>query len=265
MGVQLSWLVILLVFGGVVLGSYAWQTRIDLWPRQAQYRFPAVAIIAAAVGLVVAIVPIARRTWVLSALGLVGGGFVSWMFLSLLHESVLGASLRWLWIVVSAVVAGLSVATLERVVERVDGWRGGVVVSVLAGLLALGATMSFANAPLILGPVAMVSLATVPAAVIFPGHVYMRGVGATAAIVIVGVVVFANWFGDRERWVMYALLVAAPLSTGLCLLPRISRRGATLRLVAAALPAVVIAGIQAARAIPPLIESMSQSDGGYDY
>lgn len=262
---SLSWLVVLLIAAGVSLGSYGWQTRLDLWPRQAPFRFPHAAAIGCLAGLVVAMLPAVRRAWALAALAAVGGASAAWLFLSLLHESLISEPARWTWIVLSGAGAAAQAMVLERVADRLPGWRAPMLSAVLAALIALGATMSFANAPLVLGPVGAVLGGAMLAAIIAPRLVLMPGVGVTSAIMFVATITFANWFGDRERWMMYALLMAAPVATGLCLCPPFSRRGATVRLLAAAVPALALAGAQAARAIPPLVRSMSQPSDAYDY
>lgn len=256
---------ILLLVGGTLLGSYAWQTRLDLWPRQAQYRFPLVSIAAGLLGLATALLPIFRRPALLAPLSALAGGFVAWIFLSLLHESLISETMRWVWISVSALFTVPHALTLDRVTSSLPGWRGPVLLSALAGTIALGATMNFANAPLVLGPAAAVTGGAVVAAVIHPRLAMAHGAGASTAVLIAGTVVFAQWFGDRERWLMYALLMAAPLTTGVSLLPLLAQRGPMVRFIAAAAPALALAGLQAARAIPPLIESMSAPADGYDY
>lgn len=258
-------LFIVLLVGGTLLGCYAWQTRLDLWPKQAQYRFPLVAIAAGLLGLAPALLPVFRRPALLAPLSALGGGFVAWIFVSLLHESLISEAMRWVWVAVSALFTALHALTLERVTPRLPGWRAPLLLSALAGTMALGATMNFASAPLVLGPAAAVAAGATVAALIHPRLFHAHGAGAATAVLIAGTVVFANWFGDRERWLMYALLMAAPLATGVALLPMIARRGPTVRLVAAALPALALAGAQAARAIPPLIESMTQPADSYDY
>ncbi|KAA0212881.1 MAG: hypothetical protein DYG94_13660 [Leptolyngbya sp. PLA3] len=258
-------LLVLLLVAGTLLGSYAWQTRLDLWPKQAQYRFPLVALAAGLLGLAPALLPNFRRLALLAPLAALAGGFVAWIFLSLLHESLISVPMRWTWIVVSALLTALHAVTLVRVADRLPGWRSPLLLSALAGTVALGATMSFANAPLVLGPAAAVAGGALLAAIIHPRAAFTCGAAASVALLIGGTLVFANWFGDRERWLMYALLAGTPLATALALLPPISRRGPTIRLLAAALPALALGGVQAARAIPPLIESMTQPAGTYDY
>lgn len=248
-----------------MLGSYAWQTRLDLWPRQAQYRFPLAAITACALGLATAMFPVARRAWLLALLTAATGGFVAWSFLSLLHESLISEPARWTWIALSGVVAAVQALVLERVAGKLPAWRAPLLLAALTGVIALGATMNFANAPLVLGPVSAVLGGALLAAVVSPRVVLMQGVGASASVLIVAALTFANWFGDHERWTMYALLMGAPVATGLCLCPPFSTRGATLRLIAAAAPSLLLAGVQAGIAVPPLVRSMSQPADSYDY
>lgn len=261
----LSALLILLFVGATLLGSWAWQSRLDLWPKQAPYRFPMVALVAGLLGLAPALLPIARKPAILAPLGALAGGFIAWMFLSLLHESIISESMRWTWIGLSALLTALHAITLERVTTRLPGWRAPLLLVALVGTIALGATMNFANAPLVLGPVAAVAGGAIFAAIVHPRLAFTYGAGAASAVFIAGTVIFANWLGDRERWLMYALLMAAPLATGLSLLPPIARRGPTFRFIAAALPALALAGTQAALALPPLIASMTQPADAYDY
>lgn len=261
----LSALLILLFVGATLLGSYAWQSRIDLWPKQAQYRFPLVATVAGLLGLFPAMLPMFRGPALLGPLSALAGGVVAWAFLSLLHESIISEPMRWTWIALSALLTATHALTLERVTTQLPGWRAPILLSGLVGLIALGATMNFANAPLVLGPVAAVAAGAMLASIVNPRLSFISGVGAATAVFITGTVVFANWFGDRERWAMYALLMAAPLATGLSLLSPFARRGPTIRFIAAAIPAVALAGIQSAQAIPPLIKSMSQPADTYEY
>lgn len=252
----LAALFVLILVAGTLLGFFAWQSRLDLWPKQAQYRFPLVALTAGLLGLAPALLPIFRKPALLAPLSAAAGGFVAWIFLSLLHDSLISEPMRWTWIGLTAVLTALHAVTIERVTTRLPGWRSPLLLAALVGTIALGATMSLANAPLVLGPAAAVAAGAIAAALVHPRLAFTHGVGAAAAVLIAGTIVFANWFGDRERWLMYALLVSAPLATALPLLPPIARRGPNVCFLAAVIPALALAGAQAARAIPPLIESM---------
>lgn len=252
----LSGVVVLLMAGGAVLGSYAWQTRVELWSGQATHRFPFVALVAGGVGLIVAFMG-RRWRWVGVAAPSVGGGVVAWVFLSLLHESLISEVARWGWVVGVALVVGMQALVLERVPARLAGWRGAAVLSVMAGLVAVGAMEAFVNGALVLGPVAAVLGALGVVGLIRPGMQMGGGVGAALAVLMAGVAVFANWFGDHERWVMLGFLTAVPMGAGLCLVPWVARRGVNVRFAAAVVGVVVLGGIQAGRAIGPLVESMS--------
>jgi hypothetical protein len=261
----LSVVVVLLMVGATVLGSYAWQTRVELWPGQATHRFPFVASVAGVVGLVVALAG-RRGRWVGVAVSGVGGGVAAWAFLSLLHESLISEFARWGWVVGVALVVGVQALVLERVSARLTGWRGAVVFSLMAGLVAVGATEAFINGPLVLGPVAAVFGALCVVGLIRPGVSAGAGVGAALAVLMGGVAVFANWFGDHERWVMLGLLMGVPLGVALCLLPTVASRGVNVRFGAAVVGVVVIGGVQFGRAIPPLLESMSPAgEDGYSF
>jgi hypothetical protein len=261
----LSGVVVLLMAGATVLGSYAWQTRVELWPGQATHRFPFVALVAGVVGLLVAFAG-RRWRWVGVVGSGVGGGVAAWAFLSLLHESLISEFTRWGWVVGVALLVGVQALVLERVSARLTGWRGAVVFSLMAGLVAVGATEAFINGPLVLGPVAAVFGALCVVGLIRPGVSDGAGVGAALAVLMGGVAVFANWFGDHERWVMLGLLMGVPLGSALCLLPTVASRGVNVRFGAAVVGVVVIGGVQVGRAIPPLLESMSPAgEDGYSF
>jgi len=172
-------------------------------------------------------------------------------------------------------VAGLALATgvngwaLERSGERLRGFRGPILLWLLVGTVGLGATAGFANAPLIVGGAAA-SFGVLAGVGFLERRVTIAGGGGVAAAVLLtGVVGFANWLGDTERWLMLGLLMAAPLGTvGVVLLDRPLKleKRKNLALIVAAVPSLGLAGAQAAMTVPGLIES--QSGGGdsyYDY
>lgn len=259
----LGWLVAIFISGGAVLGSYAWQTRMDVWPASATHRFPFVAGVALAAGI--AAFALGRRGRAAAAVVAgFGGGVVAWAFLSLLHDSLISEGARWGWIAGCGVLTGVMAWTLEAAGERLLGWRGPGLLAIVAGLSALGVTEAFANGPLILGAAAAVLGGATVAALAGRRAAWFPGPGAAVAVMLVGTLVFANWFGDRERWVMFGLLAAGPMAAGVCLVPAVARRGANVRFAAAAGVAVVVLGVQAARAIPPLIEAMRPA-GEMDY
>jgi hypothetical protein len=118
------WAVPLLVTGAVVLGAYAWQTDVSLWPDSVTHRFPVIALAALAAALPALIAPVAAR---LVACGLVGAGvgvFGAWAFLGELHESLISESARAIWIAAAGGVCGLTAVGLESVGGALRGWRG---------------------------------------------------------------------------------------------------------------------------------------------
>lgn len=255
-----------LMAAGTVLGAYAWQTQVVLWPKGAPYRFPMVALIALTGGFMSMIAGQGRWRWGGRCAVAIAGSLAAWVFLSLLHESYISAIERWLAIAGVGVLAGVHGWVFSATVERLPGWRWATVMWLATGLMAIGATEAFVNAPLVLGPMAAVFGAMVLVSLWRRDAQFSAGVPAFAAVLMAGVLTFANWFGDHERWVMFGLLAAMPLGTGLCLVPVLARRGPTVRFMVAAGAVLVIGGVQAGRAIPPLIESMQPGDeSSYEY
>lgn len=200
---------------------------------------------------------------------LLAGGAAAWIFLGALPDAFLSPRGRTLWIIALAAAAALQAAVLESVLVRLAGWRGPALLWALVGTIALGLSAGFANAPIVVGavaatfaPIALAGLLRVQGRGLAPLH----GTGTALAIVIVGATTFANWFGAKENWPMLALLLAAPIAAAAALLPALRARPLA-ALAAAALPAVALAGVQAAIALPPLIEAAGGggSSAEYDY
>ncbi len=257
----LSWLVVLLMACGVVMGSYAWQSRVELWPSGAPQRFPFVAMIAGLAGLVGVVVPSGRWRWGGYCLTAVFGVAVAWSILSLLHGSLISEPMRWVSIVGMGCLAGVYGWMFEKASAQLPGWRWLVLMAMVVGLIAVGATEALVNAPLILGPVGAVLGAAVFASVVRPTVGLSRGVGAFVGVLLVGVLVLANWFGDYERWLMLGLLVGVPIPLGLCSVPVgkpvLAKMKPNTRFAVLAVMVFAIGAVQCMRAIPPLLESMN--------
>ncbi|USN98180.1 MAG: hypothetical protein H6810_08310 [Phycisphaeraceae bacterium] len=262
-GPSVAWLLPGLLAGGSLLGAWAWQSRVELWAESVTHRFPAVALAALLAGLAGTLIRL-RRSAVFTALpALVAGGFVAWAFLGALHPSLISEPGRWGWIAGVALLTGVQAWAIEVGARVLPGWKMPSVLWVAIGLIALGATGGFASAPLVVWPASAVCFALAGAGIIRRDVNLLRGVGPAIAVLIAGLATFSNWFGDRERWLMFALLMAAPLPLALAGLP-VLRKKAILRLVVAAIPAVALPGIQAVIAVPALIRATEGSDE-YDY
>jgi hypothetical protein len=253
-----------LVFGGVVLGAWVWQSRADLWADSVTHRFPAMGLAALVVGLLSTLTPLRDRAWGGAALATVGGGFVAWAVLGPLHESLIGNTARWVWIGAVALIAGVQSWAIDAATRRLDGWRGPAVLWLLFGTIGLGVTAGFANGPLVLWPVAAVMFAAACVGWLNRDANLLRGCAPSLAVVIAGAVSFAHWFGDEERWVMFALLMAAPAALALAALPGLRERPWA-RLLVPAGAALALAGAQAGMAVPGLIEASSGGGDEYDY
>lgn len=256
-----SWAVPLMVAGGVVLGSWAWQTRIELWADAVTHRFPAIALAALLAGLASTLTPLRTRPLLAAIPAVLGGGFAAWAVLGGLHESLISEPARWGWVAGVAVLSGVHAWSFEAAGRALPGWRGPVLLWLLFGVAALGATAGFANAPLVLWPVSGVVFALILYGLTSRGVNLLAGCGPALAVVLAGAVSFSHWFGDRERWVMFALLMASPVGLGLAALPALRARPIA-RLVVPGLVALGLAGAQAAVALPALIEA---SGGGDEY
>lgn len=262
------WALPVLVGGLTLFGAYAWQTQVALWPDAATHRFPVIGLAAAVVGLLVGLPIIGKRWWTLAPVAAVGGAFGAWAFLSTVHPDFLSETSRYVWVGVLSLVTAANAWTLERAGAKLKGFRGPALAWALVGTIGLGATGGFANAPLIVGGAAgafgvLAVIGLVTSRVSIAG-----GGGAAAAVLIVSLAAFANWLGDTERWVMLGLLLAAPLGTlGVVILDRPLKLGdrKNLALIIAAVPALGIAGAQAAIAVPELIKATSGSDDYYEY
>lgn len=258
-------LVVLLVGCGVVLGSWVWQSRVEIWTDSVTHRFPAMALAAVVAGLVVAVTPLKSRAWAGALVAVLGGWFVAWAVLGPLNERYIGETERWVWIAAVGLIAGAQSWAIDSGTRRLDGWRGPAVLWLLVGLLGLGVTSGFANGPLVLWPVAGVMFAAAAVGVFHPGVNLVRGCGPVFAVVISGAVAFGHWYGDVERWVMFSLLMAGPIGLGLAALPGLRERP-WLRLVVAGGVSLGLVGAQAGMAVPGLIEaSGGGGDEYYDY
>jgi hypothetical protein len=161
-----------------LFGAYAWQTRVDLWADSATHRFPVIGIAAALAGLVCSLAFVRTRWWAVAVVAGLAGGFSAWAFLSTVHPSFLGSGGRWGGVVGVGFAVALQALVLERAGEKLVGFRGPALVSVLIGVIGLGATVSFANAPLI-----------------------VSGAGAAfGALALIGLVPKARGTGGVDRW-----------------------------------------------------------------
>lgn len=253
-----------LLAGGVALGAWAWQSRVELWPQSVTHRFPAIALVAMLAGLLSTLSPLGRRPRFAAIPATLAGALVAWAVLGPLDASVISEPSRWGWITGLALIAGAAAWSFEAGAEQLPAWRAPVLLWLLFGLTALGATAGFANAPLILWPVAAVCFALAVAGLFRPGTNLLPGVGPTLAVLLVATIAFSNWFGDRERWLMLALLLSSPLGFALAALPPLRSRRPILRLAVAGIAALTPPAIQAAIALPELIRASSAS-GEYDY
>jgi len=254
-----------LIAAGMALGSWAWQSDLALWPANVTQRFPAVAIAILAAGLGTTMVPHRFRLLIAPVLSALGGGFAAWAFLAPLPDASLGAGATWGFISLAASLAAAMGLVLEASLEKLAGWAGPALLSMVAGISALAATQGWANAPLVIGPVA----ATLAAAVI-PGLFYrdrsvLPGAGAALAVALTAAAVFSNWLGDEVSYRMFTLLALAPLSIGVVLIPYVAKRSLLVRLAIAAALSLGLAGAQAAIALPELMEAVSPGDDAYDY
>lgn len=256
----LAWIVPVLMAGAVVLGSWAWQSRVSLWADSVTHRFPAVAAVVMLTGLIAAIGPIRRRPVLAAVPALVGGWFVAWMILGTVHESMIGEAARWGGIAGVGVIAAAQAWAIETGARALPGWRAPVVLWLLLGVIALGATSGFANAPLILWPAAAVCFALAGVGVFRRETNLLAGVGPALAVLIAGVVAFSNWTGYREQWLMFALLMACPLPLALAGALRVRP---VFRLLVAGVAALGLAGAQAGIAVPELMKANSASEYGY--
>lgn len=258
----LSWMIPPLLAAGVALGAWAWQSRLDLWPDSVTQRFPAIALAALLAGLLSTLSPMGRRPLIAAIPATLAGALVAWAVLGPLHPNVISEPARWGWIAGLALIAGAAAWSFEAGAEHMPTWRAPALLWLLFGLTALGATAGFANAPLILWPVAAVCSALALAGLFRPDANILRGVGPTLAVLLVGTITFSNWFADRERWLMFVLLASAPLGFALAALPSLRSRRPILRLAVVGVAALTPPAIQAAIALPELIQA---SSGSYDY
>ena len=269
--VTFAWVIPALTGLAVLVGSWVWQSGLELWPRNVTQRFPAVAVAAAVVGLLLGAAPIARRWFLAAPLASLAAGFGAWAFIEPLSDSVLPTATTWLVIVGVGLYAAVAAVTLEAGAKRWPNWSVPAAMSCLIGFGALGATQGFANAPIVLGApagflpgvFAIAAFASIAPFVKISAPP-IPGLGAATAVLVATLAVFANWLGHTEQWLMFALILAAPLATAACLLPPLKKRGPFTRVVIAAIPAMIILGGQVARAVPELVEAMNPSDE-YDY
>jgi hypothetical protein len=261
----LPWLALALLAGAVCLGSWAWQSRIELWPAAATHRFPPVALAALLVGLLAACTPLARRPALAALPAVAGGAFAAWAFLGVLHESLISEAARWGWIAALALLAGAQAWAIETGARALPGWHAPALLWALSGATALAATAGFANAPLVLFPVAAVGFALAIAGLLRRDDNLLRGLAPAFAVLLVGAAAFSNWFGDRERWLMLAALSAGPLMLAIAALPPLRAKPAVIRLTVVGVLSVLPAGIQAAIAVPALIKATEGGGSDYEY
>jgi hypothetical protein len=205
---------VVLACAGVVLGSYAWQSEVSLWKASVTHRVPAMALAALVLGLVGTLTGVRRSAVGLGVLGAVGGWFVGWVVLGGLHESLIGEAARWGWIGGVGVIAGVQAWAMAVGVRALPGWRGPVLVWLVVGLAALGATAGLANAPLVLWPIAAAAFGLAAVGVLRRDVDLLAGATPAVAVVFMGVVAMSHWFGSEERWVMFGLLSAGLSGSG---------------------------------------------------
>ena len=253
----------LLVSGLTVLGSYAWQSEVAIWSDSVTHRVPAMALAAGVLGLVGTLTPIRKSAIGLGVLGAVGGWFAGWAVLSGLHESLIGEGARWGWIGGVGVIAGVQAWAMALGVRALPGWRGPVLVWLVVGVAALGATAGLANAPLVLWPTAAAAFGLAVVGVLRRDVDLLAGATPAIALVFMGALSLSHWFGSEERWLMFGLLSAGPVGIGAAALLR--GKPGWVRLVVAGIVSLGLVGAQAAVSVPGLIEASSGSGGDEDY
>ena len=253
---------VLLACAGVVLGSYAWQSEVSLWKASVTHRVPAMALAALVVGLVSVLTPIRTSAIGGGVLAMIGGLFVGWAVLSGLHDSLIGETERWVWIGGVGVIAGVQAWALARGARVLPGWRGPVLVWLVVGLGALGATAGLANAPLVLWPIAAAAFGTAVVGVLRRDANLLAGATPAIAVVFMGVVSLSHWFGSEERWLMFGLLRAGPVGIGAAAL--VGGKQGWVRLVVAGAVSLGLVGVQAGMSVPALLQATTDS-GGEDY
>jgi hypothetical protein len=260
-------LTVLLLAGGTVLGSYAWQSRVEIWAESVTHRVPTVALVALVVGLLGVLTPARRSAVAAGMLGTLGGGVAAWMILGALHESLISEAARWGWIAGVGLIAGVQSWAIRVGSRAMPGWAGPALVWLLTGIAALGATAGLANAPLVLWPAAGCAFALVVVGLLRRRMDLLAGVSPAIATVFMGVLAMSHWFGDQERWLMFGLLAGAPIGLALAAIPALRSKPIVIRLIPAAVASLGLAGAQAAIAVPALIAATSDSGGGdyYDY
>ena len=196
-------------------------------------------------------------------LAAVGGWVIGWMVLGALHESLISEGARWGWIGGIGLIAGVQAWALGAGVRALPGWGGPALVWLVVGVCALGATAGLANAPLVLWPVSATALGLVVVGLFRRDADLLRGAVPVIAVVLMGVLAMSNWFGDRERWLMFGLLSAAPAAIGLAAL--LAKKPVWVRLVVAGGIALGLAGAQAAIAVPALLEASGGGGDSYEY
>lgn len=263
--VALGALFVVLLAGGVVLGSYAWQSEVSLWEQSVTHRVPAMGLAALAVGLAGVLTPVRRSAIGLGALAAAGGWFVGWAVLSGLHASLIGETERWAWIGGVGVIAGVQAWAMTRGARVLPGWRGSGLVWLVMGVGALGATAGLANAPLVLFPIAAAVFGLAVVGLMRQDADLLAGATPAIAVMFMGVLSLSQWFGSEERWVMFGLLSAGPVAIGMAAL--LGGKPTWARLVVAGVVSLGLVGAQAAVSVPALIEASSGSgdEDYYDY
>ncbi|MEM7622855.1 MAG: hypothetical protein AAF235_06590 [Planctomycetota bacterium] len=256
----------LVIAAATLLGAYAWQTSLEIWPRSATQRFPVIALAAGAAGLLAALVPSGLRIVTSSVFGGAAGAFGAWVFLGVLQEPIITDAERLQWVGYIGFRVAVLAAVLEVALRVLPGVRGPLAIWAVVGTIALGLTQGWANAPLVLGPVAWATLGLGLLGVLVGPRNVLAGSGTTIAVMLGSAATFSNWFGDTERWPMLVVLLDAPLLLGVAALPWFASRAAWIRLLVAVAAPLLLAGVQAGIAVPGLIAATTASDDdAYDY
>lgn len=266
-GRESRWLAPLLLAVCMPLGAHALAPIQELWPVSVTNRFPAVGLAAGFAGLLVALLPaFPGRRAAAAAIGTASGAFIAWTFLGALPASTTGAAERWGLIAGFAAFAGALALVYDALDAKLEGFRLPLLCGVLAALVPLGAATMFSNGMLAFGPLVAIAAAAVVVGLIEP-RLRFGPPAFTMTLTLIGLIVFARWFGTDAPLYATLLLFAALAAPAAALLP-LFRDRPKLRLAAAIAPAALLAGVQAGLAVPAVIEAISPSAagdyGGYD-
>lgn len=255
------WMAAALFGFGLVASTYAWQGWTTLWPVNATYRIPVMAMVLAGTGLLVSVTPLGNRPWRVGLAFVPAGFLIAWGLIGALPAT----PNRTAWLVLVPLIVGVQAWASELLARELPR-LGATAIALASATLALPAVAlgGFAAGALFIGSLVAVLTAALMVAVVTPRFTLERGGLATGTLGMASVLVLANWLSDDWLWWRVGLLAAAPIAAGLTA-RALHRASGVARFLAAAAIGLGLSGAAAGIGIASWVNSSGTTPSEYGY